>query len=102
MGASGTLLNKLNLDLMARMEASGRIEKTKRPPLKRKPRNGESYRGARRNATRATGTVMLRLGEDAQESIAPSAELNRSQKWSRAKTYSYAREISPYPERPVR
>jgi hypothetical protein len=28
--------------------------------------------------------------------------LNRSQKWKRARTYSEARALSPFPERPVR
>ena len=101
MGASRTLLRKLDLDLIARMEASGRIEKKKRPPLKRKPRSAESYRGARRNATRETKAVMLRLGEEVQELIAPAASLNRSDRWVRATSYAYAREISPSAE-PVR
>jgi len=101
MGASRTLLRKLDSDLIARIEASGRPEKPKKRPLLRKPRNGESYRGARRNATRATGAVMLRLGPEPIESIAPAAYLNRSDKWRRAKTYAYAREIGPSSE-PVR
>jgi hypothetical protein len=69
------------------------------------PRPAITYRAARRNLARERGwnPPMHRVGEEVREGWgAPSAELNRSQNWTRAKTYSYAREISPYPERPVR
>ena len=98
MGASRTLSRRLDIDLIARIEASGRIEKPKRTPRKRKPRNAASYREARRDEARKTSAVMLRLGDDPIESIAPPALLNRSDKWPRAKTYDYAREISPSTE----
>ena len=99
MGASGTLLGKLDLDLIARIEANGRPQ----PPAKKKgprhtPRNRESYRAFRRNEARRTGAVMLRIGEEPIETIAPSAELNRSTNWVRARTYAYAREIGPSTE----
>lgn len=44
MGASRTLLRKLDLDLIARIEASGPPEKPKKPLTKRKPRLAETYR----------------------------------------------------------
>jgi hypothetical protein len=52
MGASRTLLRKLDLDLIARIEASGRPEKPKKITRKKKPREADTYRGARRNALR--------------------------------------------------
>ena len=102
MGASRTLLNKLDLDLIARMEANGRIERN--PPAKRKiePREGFTYRGARRNAARTDLSLMQRHAPKLKEHIAPAVYLNRSDKWPRARSYAYAREISPCPERPVR
>lgn len=91
------------------------VEQPKNPAkLKKRARNPDSYRAARRNAARVAyreaplakrrcvADYMVRIGDKPQETIAPSAELNRSQNWSRAKTYAYAREISPYPERPLR
>lgn len=100
MGASRTLSRKL--DLIARIEASGRPEKAKLPVRKRKPRNAQSYRGARHNATRPTGAVMVRLGGEEgviiDGSYGGSIELNRSQNWSRCKSYAYAREIGPSSE----
>ncbi|EJN14715.1 hypothetical protein PMI42_01688 [Bradyrhizobium sp. YR681] len=74
----------------------------KRKP--KSPRPAVTYRGARRNIARARGwnPPMHRIGDDVREGWSPGAELNRSQNWTRAKTYAYAREISPYPERPVR
>lgn len=79
--------------------------------LARKARNHESYRAFRRNDARSdyraakrepgrtVGSLMLRIG--AKVIVRPyrgSVELNRSQNWSRCKTYSYAREISPSAE----
>lgn len=69
------------------------------------PRPAVTYRAARRNLARERkwDPPMHRIGEEAREGWdAPSAELNRSQNWTRAASYSYAREISPFPERPVR
>lgn len=85
-----------------------RIAKTlsKRGDRKPKtPRPSITYRAARRNLARLRqwDPPMHRIGEEAREGWgAPSAELNRSQNWTRAGSYAYAREISPFPERPVR
>lgn len=66
------------------------------------PRPASTYRGARRNAVRKLGmNLMQRHAPDPKETIAPAAHLNRSDRWPRAKTYAYAREISPSTE-PVR
>lgn len=68
------------------------------------PREARTYRGARRNAAR--GMVWMtsgyRFDVEVKEGWSPGAELNRSDKWPRARSYAYAREISPVPERPVR
>jgi hypothetical protein len=51
---------------------------------------------------RETKAVMLRRGAEViDRSYSGSIELNRSPKWSRCKSYSYAREIGPSAE-PVR
>jgi hypothetical protein len=77
---------------------------TKPPKSGRAPREPKTYRGARRNAAR--GLVWMQSGYrfdiEVKEGWTPAAELNRSPNWSRARSYSYAREISPFPERPVR
>jgi hypothetical protein len=102
MGASRTLLRKLDLDLIARIEASGRPDKPTQSLKTHAPRPGWTYRGARRNAVRETKAVMLRRGAEVKDrSYSGSIELNRSPKWSRCKSYSYAREIGPSAE-PVR
>lgn len=75
---------------------------TKEGRAKKSPRPASTYRGARRNAVRTRGmNLMQRHAPEAIESIAPAAYLNRSDKWPRAKTYAYAREIGPSSE-PVR
>lgn len=96
------------------MDAQQQATEQQKPKLKKKARNPESYRAARRNAARVAyreapivkrrhvADFMVRIGEKPQERVAPSAELNRSPNWRRARTYAYAREISPFPERPVR
>lgn len=68
------------------------------------PRPAITYRAQRRNLARARqwNPPMYRIGEEVKEGWSPGVELNRSPNWTRARTYSYAREISPYPERPVR
>jgi hypothetical protein len=67
---------------------------------KKTPRKSETYRGARRNATRETGAIMVRRGPEAKErSSAPyQIALNRSSRWPRAKSYQHAREIGPSAE----
>jgi len=62
---------------------------------KRTPRPAWTYRGARRNEAGKTGAVMLRHAPEPIDGSAPAPELNRSQNWVRAKSYSYAREIAP-------
>lgn len=91
MGASRTLLRKLDIDLINRIEASGRPEKPKKSERKKKPRPFESYR---QNGRRPKAPVM-------DGSYRGPIFLNRSQNWLRAKTYARAREISPSAE-PVR
>ena len=66
------------------------------------PRPPVTYRAQRRNEAKAKKKPMYRIGAPVMEGDAPSAELNRSQNFPRAGSYSYAREISPVPERPVR
>jgi hypothetical protein len=68
------------------------------------PRPAVTYRAQRRSLARGRkwNPPMHRIGAEVQEGWSPSVELNRSDKWPRARTYSYAREISPFPERPVR
>jgi hypothetical protein len=61
MGASRTLLRKLDLDLIDRLEASGRPEKSKKITRNKKPRLADTYRGARRNARRAFRAKQLAL-----------------------------------------
>lgn len=61
-----------------------------------------TYRAQRRNEAKAKKKAMYRIGADVQEGWSPSVELNRSPNFPRAQSYSYAREISPCPERPVR
>jgi hypothetical protein len=60
------------------------------------PRPANTYRGARRNATRPTGAVMQRRGPEPRFiSLAPyRISLNRSQNWTRATSYAEAREHS--------
>ena len=72
-----------------------------KPKTKRTPRPAWTYRGARRYAARKTGAVMLRHAPEPIDGSAPAPELNRSQHLVRAKSYAYAREISPSTE-PVR
>jgi hypothetical protein len=71
-----------------------------RSTASKKPRKSETYRGARRNATRETGAIMKRRGPDAQFiSLCPyRIALNRSQNWPRANSYAHAREIGPSSE----
>lgn len=66
-------------------------------------RDGSSYRGARRNATRKTGAVMQRSTQAKvlERPFRGSISLNRSQNRMPAKSYAHAREISPSTE-PVR
>lgn len=103
MGASGTLARKIDADLVERILSSGKIER--KEPAKKKdrtPRPADSYRGARRNASRGDGFQGMNLHRpELLEYIAPAAYLNRSDKWTRAMTYGYAREIGPSKE-PVR
>jgi hypothetical protein len=61
------------------------------------PRPAATYRGARRNATRATGALMPRRGPEPRfislcRYIIP---LNRSQNHPRARSYAHARDLSP-------
>lgn len=70
----------------------------------KRARPAVTYRAQRRNLARVRkwNPPMHRIGAEVQEGWSPSVELNRSQNWTRAASYSYAREISPFPERPVR
>lgn len=66
------------------------------------PRPAVTYRAQRRNEAKAMKKAMYRIGEDVKEGWSPAVELNRSPNFPRAQSYTYAREISPVPERPVR
>jgi hypothetical protein len=61
MGASRTLLRKLDLDLIDRLEASGTPEKPKKITRTKKPRLADTYRGARRNARRVFRAKQLAI-----------------------------------------
>jgi hypothetical protein len=65
------------------------------------PRPAASYRGARRNADRIKGWPSATFAKSRPLAAPIWIELNRSAKWTRAKSYAYAREISPSTE-PVR
>ena len=96
------MLRHVDANLVARIQEQGRIEKVAKKPKLRKPRNGQSYRAARRKEAREAAAPMVRLTEEVIDgSFDGSIELNRSEKFSRAKDYSYAREIGPSKE-PVR
>jgi hypothetical protein len=75
---------------------------SKRPEKPKAPRPPVTYRAQRRNEAKRAKKKMYRIGADVQEGSSPSVELNRSPNFPRAQSYSYAREISPVPERPVR
>jgi hypothetical protein len=98
--ASRTLLRKLDLDLIERLKNG--VKHQPKPVRKVKPpREASSYRGARRNVDRSKGWPEATFAKQrplAQSRLIP---LNRSDRWPRAKTYRYAREISPSSE-PVR
>ena len=77
----GKLERKLDEDLIARMEASGTIQRTK--PAKKKdltPREGSSYRAARRNAAKGTVWRAIHLSR-IKVQHPPPVRLNRSRKW---------------------
>lgn len=66
MSASRTLARKLDLDLIARIEASGAPEKPRKISRNKKPRKADTYRGARRNARRQARTEALARKRRAQ------------------------------------
>lgn len=101
MSASRTLLRKLDLDLIARIEASGRPVKPKKAVRKKSPRIGSSYRHAKRNIDRAKGWPEATFAKQRDLARPMWIHLNRSYRWAHAKSYRYAREISPSTE-PVR
>lgn len=85
----GRLERKLDLDLIARMEAGGR-PKQQTKTRKNKPRKAETYRAARRNAMR--GSVWK--GIDPTHIQTHVITLNRSRKLPTAKSYADAAVIS--------
>src|ERR1700761_8426734 len=89
MGASRTLLRKLDLDLIERMESGGKPLKHNQPK-KYKPRSFSSYRGARRNAA-ARGEW---IGVEAEAQGWDVTELNRSKNLPPANSYKHAAEIA--------
>lgn len=104
----GRLERKLDLDLVSRIKA--RADGTlyvSRPdaakPIKKikPPRQGRSYRGARRNFDRIKGWPDATFAKSRPLARSINIPLNRSDKWPRAKSYAYAREIGPSSE-PVR
>lgn len=104
MSASRRLLRNLDHDLIARIEASGPVKKIAKVKADRLVsgvgRASGSYRGARRNAAR--GFVWEpAVRPKSYTHFSYAIELNRSDRWPRATTYAYAREISPS-ARPVR
>lgn len=64
-------------------------------------KKASDYRGARRNADRVKGWPEATFAKSRPLARPRFIPLNRSQRWPRAKTYAYAREISPSSE-PVR
>lgn len=87
MGASRTLIRKLDLDLIARIEASGKPTKQAKSS-KNEPRPASSYR---QNGRPAKANVK---GGGFRGRIT----LNRSENWLYAKSYRHAREIGPSSE----
>lgn len=106
MSYAHSLHKRLDADLAERILASGSVKRA--DPAKKAgektPRLAWTYRAARRNQARAGKwqTPMKLHRPELIENWVPAVELNRSQWWVRATSYSYAREISPCPERPVR
>lgn len=101
MGASRTLLRKLDLDLIARIEASGKPEKPKNAARRKQPRPYFTYRQNYRGTASSVDpwAAPKHVFKDGRNRSAIT--LNRSDRWPRAKSYAYAREISPSAE-PVR
>jgi hypothetical protein len=64
-------------------------------------KKASDYRGARRNADRAKGWPEATFAKSRPLASPIFIPLNRSDRWPRAKSYTYAREISPSSE-PVR
>jgi hypothetical protein len=72
----------LDLDLIARMEASGRPEKPRRMAKVRAIRHGDTYRGARRNAA-GRSFEPLTVNQIEWRTLCPRIiPLNRSAKWT--------------------
>lgn len=59
------------------------------------PRNSDTYRGARRNADRVKGWPSATFAKSRPLARTRGVALSRSGKWTRAKTYQQAREMSP-------
>lgn len=59
------------------------------------PRKSETYRGARRNADRIKGWPDAAFAKSRPPAPAGFIRLNRSRKWTRARSYEQAREMSP-------
>lgn len=93
MGASRTLLRKLDLDLIARIEASGRPEQPKKQTSKKTPRPFFTYRqNGRGHAT--SFDPWARAVKVKVRSFTGAISLNRSRKWKRVASYAAAREMA--------
>jgi hypothetical protein len=97
----GKLERKLDISLVARIkkrdDGSLYIPRAEPKPIAKMkpPRASSDYRGSRRNATRATGAIMVRRGGHIiKSSLYRTPRLNRSDKWPRAKSYVMAREVA--------
>jgi hypothetical protein len=66
MGASRTLARRLDLDLIARIEASGPPKKVTKVKTTKEPREAATYRGARRNERRTIRAAQLAAKRAAQ------------------------------------
>ncbi|MBO4228048.1 hypothetical protein [Bradyrhizobium neotropicale] len=89
MGYARTLDRSLDADLIARIEASGRPMKPARTVKVRATRHANTYRGARRNASR--GGVWKGAPRLMAWDWPPAIRLNRSRKWPEAASYADAR-----------
>jgi len=97
------LVRRLDPDAVARVLSGTKPEPQ---PVKRvkPPRAGSTYRAARRNAVLRGEVKGVWKGIDptGRKYVAMPRPLNRSRNRKFAKTYAQARELAPFPERPVR
>lgn len=85
-------------DLADRIAASGPIKKQPRTKTSKTPRSAATYRGAQRNVDRIKGWPSATSDKRRPLARDRGVNLNRSDRWPRAKSYQHAREIGPSSE----